>query len=546
MILKKSKKNYYLKQNTSQKKKSVRLQKRGGRPPIDVDIILDKMFDWFWPSPKENKPEINVDKPAFWIPEETLKCIRRYNDLYTTGSNPVKDACYDMYTNWIIDLYFSYGKGWFSFYNFAKIIDGQTTSFRWYESSLIPFLHVFNNIFIQIFIKVLNLVSNRTAIDMRMIESKIVSKNPEINCFNNEYILFVFNKFGCANPSPGVLKLIQYLFSSDDSDCEIYKKDEYYKNLEDSIGKGGFGSVFSCKNPSKIIKFIESADLRVSGGSMYPGLDHIMVITRFLNEIIINLELSIVNDVLFKRLYSFGFKRTPNDILRMTIDVYENSSDPEMTPTNMPINAGRFYMVMDNMGITLGKKMKQNVDIGLKLNYLRNLVDGLLIMHEKGFCHLDIKENNILIGLDNIARFIDFGIANSVSNPFVKWSGSTEGWYPAVSSLYDLNGIQLLNIDIYHLGLVFYFILLDDGDLIEKVNTFFETNSKATPDMFYAYLDQFVMTRVDYAYAANEYNKILNFIKNNQMLDYDKLREDRGVRMREIRSNFYKKFPNPN
>jgi serine/threonine protein kinase len=85
----------------------------------------------------------------------------------------------------------------------------------------------------------------------------------------------------------------------------------------------------------------------------------------------------------------------------MTIETYEDSSDPEMTPTSMPIYAGRFYMVMDNMGITLGNKMKQNVDIGLKMNYLRNLVDGLFIMHDKSFCHLDIKENNILIGKDN-------------------------------------------------------------------------------------------------------------------------------------------------
>jgi len=227
----------------------------------------------------------------------------------------------------------------------------------------------------------------------------------------------------------------------------------------------------------------------------------------------------------------------------MTIDTYENSSDREMTPELMPIHAGRFYMVMDNMGTTLGKKMKQPVDIGLKMNYLRNLVDGLFIMHDKGFCHLDIKENNILIGQDNVARYIDFGLANSVTNPFVKWSGSTEGWYPFVR-LYDFKGIQLLNIDIYHLGLVFYFILLDNGDLIEKVTSFFETDSQ-TPDKFYAYLDRFVTTRVDYASNAYSYKQILKFIRSNQMLDYDKLREDRGVRMREIRTNFNRQFPSP-
>jgi serine/threonine protein kinase len=174
---------------------------------------------------------------------------------------------------------------------------------------------------------------------------------------------------------------------------------------------------------------------------------------------------------------------------------------------------------------------------------MRNLVDGLFIMHDNNYCHLYIKENNILIGSDNIARFIDFGMSNSITNPYVKWSGSTEGWYPKISGLYAFNSYQLLNVDIYHLGLIFYFILLNDGDLIAKVNEFFENKSNATSEDFYNYLNSLVYDLVNQG-DVYVYNKIIQFIKNNHMLDFEFLNIAGPGRMRQIRDNFYLKFPN--
>ena len=383
------------------------------------------------------------------------------------------------------------------------------------------------------------LVSNRYKINMDTFKIDQIE-----NCFDDEYIIFLFNKFGCVDTSPGVLEIIQQLFSNDVSDCGIFKKDDYYSHYKDSVGRGGFGAVFNCANPSKIVKFIESPDIsRGGGGSTYPGIDQILVIIKFLNEIIINLELSVVNPILFKRLHSFGYKRIPDDLIRNLIDEYENSSDFDMTPEEMPIHGGRFYMVMDNMGTTLGNKLKQHISIDMKLNFMRNLVDGLFIMHDNNYCHLDIKENNILIGSDNIARFIDFGMSNSITNPYVKWSGSTEGWYPKISGLYAFNSYQLLNVDIYHLGLIFYFILLNDGDLIAKVNEFFENKSNATSEDFYNYLNSLVYDLVNQG-DVYVYNKIIQFIKNNHMLDFEFLNIAGPGRMRQIRDNFYLKFPN--
>jgi len=548
MFIKKSQKTkrQSLKQNKKQRK--FMLNKRGGRPAIDVDIVLDNLYKWFWPVNKEQNadmppPQQLMSPPAnmIHIPVELLTCIQIYNDLYRERLPQNAQECYELYRNWIMSMYFERKSEWFKLFKYMKIIDQQTVNFRWHESSLIPFLYVYNNIFITFFLKIVMLVSNRYKINM-----DTVNLDQFENSFNDDYIIFIFNKFGCAGASPGVLNIIQQLFSNDVSDCGIFKKDEYYSNYKDSVGKGGFGAVFNCANPSKIVKFIESPNIsKGGGGSTYPGIDQIMVIIKFLNEIIINLELNLVNPILFKRLHSFGYKRIPDDLIRNLIDQYENSPDPDMTPEEMPIHGGRFYMVMDNMGATLGNKLKQKISLDMKLNYMRNLVDGLFIMHDNSFCHLDIKENNILIGNDNVARFIDFGMSNSITNPYVKWSGSTEGWYPKISGLYAFTGYQLLNIDIYHLGLIFYFILLNDGDLIEKVNDFFENKSNATSDDFYNYLNSLVYDmlkqHVEYTYI---YNKIIQFIKNNHMLDFEVLNIAGPGRMRQIRDNFHLKFPN--
>jgi hypothetical protein len=47
MIFRKSKK--VRRQSKKQKNTSKQNKKqRGGRPPIDVDVLLDKMYNWFW------------------------------------------------------------------------------------------------------------------------------------------------------------------------------------------------------------------------------------------------------------------------------------------------------------------------------------------------------------------------------------------------------------------------------------------------------------------------------------------------------------------
>jgi serine/threonine protein kinase len=75
-----------------------------------------------------------------------------------------------------------------------------------------------------------------------------------------------------------------------------------------------------------------------------------------------------------------------------------------------------YYKLYNNNAII--QKKQQFIDIMYVLDGLENLFKGLVHYHEHNFAHLDIKDDNIVISLDNDiskCKFIDFGLSNLVS-----------------------------------------------------------------------------------------------------------------------------------
>lgn len=61
-----------------------------------------------------------------------------------------------------------------------------------------------------------------------------------------------------------------------------------------------------------------------------------------------------------------------------------------------------------------------------RLQILRGVAYGMLVLHSADIIHMDIKPANILLGLDNIAKLADFGISKSL-DPMSTFAGSTNG-----------------------------------------------------------------------------------------------------------------------
>ena len=81
---------------------------------------------------------------------------------------------------------------------------------------------------------------------------------------------------------------------------------------------------------------------------------------------------------------------------------------------------GLFYVMEYVDGKTLAQIIKDNdiKDLSGKLNILRQLLDGLQYVHDKGVVHRDLKPDNIMVGnrTKNV-KIIDFGLAISDSFP---------------------------------------------------------------------------------------------------------------------------------
>ncbi len=81
---------------------------------------------------------------------------------------------------------------------------------------------------------------------------------------------------------------------------------------------------------------------------------------------------------------------------------------------------GLFYVMEYVDGKTLAQIIKDNdiKDLSGKLNILRQLLDGLQYVHNKGVVHRDLKPDNIMVGnrTKNV-KIIDFGLAISDSFP---------------------------------------------------------------------------------------------------------------------------------
>jgi len=102
---------------------------------------------------------------------------------------------------------------------------------------------------------------------------------------------------------------------------------------------------------------------------------------------------------------------------------------------------------------------KKMLDVDLAINYLEQVLDGLVYAHAHKVIHRDIKPANILVSRDNQVKISDFGIAKIFGSEGLTKTGMLVGtpWYTSPEQILGHN-IDFRS-DLYSLGITFYEML---------------------------------------------------------------------------------------
>ena len=118
--------------------------------------------------------------------------------------------------------------------------------------------------------------------------------------------------------------------------------------------------------------------------------------------------------------------------------------------------------------------MERGISVATSLGYIRQIAEGLGMVHAQGVIHRDIKPANIMLRNDGTVALVDFGIAKELDAvTTLTRSGETVGT-PHYMSPEQINSTTLdARSDLYSLGAMFYEMLtgrkLFVGDRMESI-----------------------------------------------------------------------------
>ncbi|HEY8504541.1 MAG TPA: serine/threonine-protein kinase [Gemmataceae bacterium] len=134
----------------------------------------------------------------------------------------------------------------------------------------------------------------------------------------------------------------------------------------------------------------------------------------------------------------------------------------EVLAVNRDPVTGQYYIVMEfveggNLRDILIRRKKLEVPEALRI--LEEAAAGLSYAYSKGFTHRDIKQTNILLSVQGVAKLVDFGLAEIAAGADLSDPNDTE-----IARTVDYAGLERatgvkqgdVRSDIYFLGWVFY------------------------------------------------------------------------------------------
>ena len=182
-------------------------------------------------------------------------------------------------------------------------------------------------------------------------------------------------------------------------------------------------------------------------------------------------------DVAIKRLLHDNWRHPSPDDIKLAMDEAQNTARLKGHKNIVEVygafeEMGEAFIVMEYVdGPSLDAVFKEHalkgtwIPIDEALDYLRQILEGLVFAHSSGLIHRDIKPSNILLSKLGVAKLADFGIAKPMSFAKPGTAGGSEPGFAATGSqpfmsFEQSRGEQLdQRTDIFSAGIIGYLLL---------------------------------------------------------------------------------------
>jgi len=134
----------------------------------------------------------------------------------------------------------------------------------------------------------------------------------------------------------------------------------------------------------------------------------------------------------------------------------------------------QLLMVMELVeGITLELRLRQSpIDLFQGVGWMGETLTALAYAHRRGIMHCDVKPGNIIITTANRAKLMDFGIARSLSDPRLTYTGVTMGSKHYIAPELIQGGVPDPRSDIYSVGATLYEVVTGQKPFEGKTDYF--------------------------------------------------------------------------
>lgn len=113
-------------------------------------------------------------------------------------------------------------------------------------------------------------------------------------------------------------------------------------------------------------------------------------------------------------------------------------------------------IVIENMTCNLNEDMRCRNDFDVRLGFAKQILNGLMYLHDQNIMHRDLKPENILIDEREGLRIADFGHSRFYKTKAHKYTVDVCTPLYRCIELWEKNDYYTIDVDIWSVGCIFY------------------------------------------------------------------------------------------